>query len=111
MNKVEVGKLMDKMFEEEFTVRNIAQKEYVHDDDEACANFLRLGKELGLDPKKVLWVYFKKHLDGILAYINGYKSPREDVRGRIKDARVYLFLLRALIEDEENASGSDSIQT
>lgn len=104
MNKAQVAELMDLMVEEEHAVRGIAQKEYAHDDQEACANFIRIGRELGLDPKVVLWVYFKKHLDGILAYINGMKSQREDVRGRIKDARVYLVLLRALIEDEERVA-------
>lgn len=102
MNKTQVAELMEKMYAEEQTVRGIAQNEYAHNDADGCANFKRIGAELGLDPKKVLWVYFKKHLDGILAYINGFKSQREDVRGRIKDARVYFVLLRALIEDEES---------
>lgn len=101
MTKDNVARLMELMYAEEQAVRGVAQKEYAHDDAEACANFIRLGKDLNLDPKKVLWIYLRKHLDGILAYINGFKSQREDVRGRIKDARVYLVLLRALIEDEE----------
>lgn len=109
MNKAQVAELMEKMYAEENAVRNVAQKEYAHSDEEACGNFKRIGAELGLDPKVVLWVYFKKHLDGILAHINGFKSQREDVRGRIKDARVYLVLLRALIEDEEAVDAAGEV--
>jgi hypothetical protein len=45
-----------------------------------------------------------KHLDGINAYLNGHKSQREDVEGRIIDAQVYLFLLLGYItaEKEDN---------
>jgi len=47
-------------------------------------------------------VYLLKHIDGITAYLNGHKSQREDVRGRIKDAIVYLMLLWAMIEEKES---------
>ena len=47
-------------------------------------------------------VYLLKHIDGITAYLSGHKSQREDVRGRIKDAIVYLMLLWAMIEEREN---------
>jgi len=77
--------------------------------------FNRLAEQLHMDRKQVLWVYMQKHFDGILAYINGFKSQREDVRGRIKDARLYLALLRGMIEEEEqhaNAGiGHESAET
>jgi|TARA_R100001530_G_scaffold131243_1_gene102779 hypothetical protein len=47
-------------------------------------------------------VYLLKHIDGITAYLAGHKSQREDVRGRIKDAIVYLMLLWAMIEERES---------
>tara|TARA_Y100000310_G_C20509786_1_gene728235 strand:+ start:671 stop:823 length:153 start_codon:yes stop_codon:yes gene_type:complete len=47
-------------------------------------------------------VYLLKHVDGITAYIEGHKSQREDVRGRIKDAIVYLMLLWGMIEEKDN---------
>lgn len=101
MNRDNMARLMVQMAEEEQVTRAAGQKEYSHDDSNAFQNFQRLASDLKMDQKAVLWVYFRKHLDGILAHINGHKSQREDVRGRIKDARVYLALLRGMIEDEE----------
>lgn len=101
MNRGKMAELMRKMFDEEMITREAGQKEYSHDEGNAFQNFQRLASDLKMDQKAVLWVYFRKHLDGILAYINGHKSQREDVRGRIKDARVYLALLRGMIEDEQ----------
>ena len=46
--------------------------------------------------------YLLKHIDGISAFVNGYTSQREDVRGRITDVIVYLCLLWGMIEDKEN---------
>jgi|TARA_R100001594_G_C4033319_1_gene261705 hypothetical protein len=44
-------------------------------------------------------IYLLKHVDGIKAYVNGYKSQREDVRGRITDVIVYLMLLWGMVEE------------
>ena len=46
-------------------------------------------------------VYLLKHIDGIGSYIDGHKSQREDVTGRIKDAVVYLLLLWAMVAGED----------
>ena len=74
------------------------QKEYGHSPKITFRNFVSIGTELGLAPEWVLWVYFHKHCDGILAYLKGHKSQREDVRGRIKDAIVYLLLLWMMVD-------------
>lgn len=103
MNRAKVAELMAEMYSEEQYTREQGQKEYSHDEGDAFMNFKRVAQDLGLDQKAVLWTYLRKHLDGIVAYIKGHKSQREDVRGRIKDARVYLVLLRGMIEDEEAA--------
>lgn len=99
MTLEQMAQVMEKMVEEERDTRAAGQKEYAHGD--AFGNFNRLAQQLKIDRKMVLWIYFMKHIDGILAYINGHKSQREDVRGRIKDARVYLTLLRGMIEEDE----------
>jgi hypothetical protein len=80
-------------------LREAGQKEYAHEDDNSFRNFDRLSEDLGISRAQVLWVYLKKHLDGILAHIKGHTSQRENVRGRINDAITYLVLLRAM-EDE-----------
>ena len=49
-------------------------------------------------------VYLLKHIDGISSFVNGHKSQREDVRGRITDVIVYLCLLWGMIEEDENKS-------
>lgn len=98
----EVAELFRNVFEKEImALREAGQKEYAHDNSNAFSNFERVAADLGLNRKAVLWVYVRKHLDGIAAYLKGHKSQREDVRGRINDSLVYLLLLRAMIEDEE----------
>ena len=82
--------------------RDEGQKEYAHTDNNVFANFDRVGSLLSISSEKTLMVYLLKHIDGITAYLSGHKSQREDVRGRIKDAIVYLMLLWAMIEEREN---------
>lgn len=101
MTKAEVADLMERMYDEEQSTREAGQKEYAHDEGNALANFERAARHLGLTREQVLLVFLLKHLDGIVAWVNGHRSQREDVRGRIKDARVYLTLLRAMVDDDE----------
>lgn len=100
-----VGDLMDKVFDECRVVRGQGQMEYAHRDDNAFANFERVAERLGVSREQVLLVYLEKHLDGIHAYVKGHKSQREDVRGRIKDAIVYLCLLRGMVEQNTLIDG------
>jgi hypothetical protein len=79
------------------------QKEYAHREDNAFANFERVAERLGLDRKQSLMVYVEKHMDGLHSFIQGYKSQREDVRGRLLDIFVYLCLLWGMIETEMEA--------
>lgn len=105
MTKDQITELMKLMYDEESETREAGQKEYAHADDNAFSNFERLAAQLKIDRKIVLWIYLQKHLDGILAYINGHVSQREPVQGRIKDVRVYLTLLRGMIDEEEKKVG------
>jgi hypothetical protein len=54
---------------------------------------------VGLSREQVLWVYALKHLDGIRAYVDGHRSQREDVRGRINDFIVYMMLLHGMLQE------------
>jgi len=47
-------------------------------------------------------VYLLKHIDGIASYVDGHKSQREPIDGRVIDAIVYLFLLYGLITEPKN---------
>lgn len=105
MTQEEFGVLLDKIQAAEREVRLAGQAEYSHDTSNALRNFEALASMLGIDRKMVLWVYLQKHLDGILAHVRGHTSQREDVRGRIKDARMYLALLWGMVEEKANAQG------
>lgn len=88
-------------------VREQAHKEYAQrsdkEPDNVFANFERLSEKFegSVTREQVLWVYLTKHIDGIQSHINGNKSQRESVQGRIKDAIVYLIILRAM-EDQND---------
>ena len=98
MTYEDFDKLLEKMFEEERGIGKTKAREYTVGD--RLDNFKRLGKELGLDPKAILWVYCRKHIDSIANYLRTGASLSEPIESRIMDARVYLSLLRGLIEEE-----------
>lgn len=98
----DVARIMSETFARLDKLREQGQKEYAHDSSNALRNFEALAGELGIPRDKVLWIFMKKHLDGILAHINGHRSQRESVHGRIDDVHVYLELLRAMIIDDMN---------
>lgn len=77
------------------------QKEYARREANFAANFERVAERTGISREKALLVYLEKHLDGIHAYVNGHRSQRESVEGRIKDAINYLGLLYAMGKQEE----------
>ena len=95
-------KLYQKMVEEELKIGKTKALEYTRGKDR-FDNFKRLGAELLLSPKIILWIYLKKHLDSILHYILHEEVLSEPIESRIKDARVYLALLRGLIEEGNNS--------
>jgi hypothetical protein len=102
LTKNNVATLMEDIFYGEIMkLREAGQEEYSHSIDNAFQNFDRIAEELDMDRKKVLWVFAMKHKDGIASWLNGHKSQREGVAGRINDLIVYLFLLRAMIEADE----------
>ena len=85
-------------------MRESGQKEYARKQSNAFANFERVAEHIDSSKEKVLMVYLLKHIDGISSFVNGHKSQREDVRGRITDVIVYLCLLWGMIEEDENKS-------
>lgn len=101
MTKDQMANCMEQVFNECRQLREAGQAEYARDQEDAFSNFKRIGATIDVDPKKVLLTYALKHDDGILAYIDGHASQREDVRGRINDRIVYLCLLRGMIDEEE----------
>ena len=87
----------------EHAIMSCKGMEYTQGDlkTDRLANFYRLGNELNLDPKMVLWIYMKKHLDSILCYIKQNKEySEESIEGRVHDARNYLCLLMGIIKEQ-----------
>jgi len=85
-------------------LRDAGQKEYARQEENAFGNFERIAAWLDgmtINRETVVLVYALKHLDGILSYLNGHRSQREDVRGRVNDLIVYLGILRGMIDETE----------
>lgn len=101
MTQAEVEVVMRTVFDECQKLRGAGQAEYARTAENALANFERVAQHLGISREQVLFVYMFKHIDGITSFINGHRSQREDVRGRINDVIVYMILLRAMIEDKD----------
>ena len=93
--------LLDSIWNQIKRTRNAGQEEYAQDDDNCFANFERIANLQGLKREQILLTYLFKHIDGISSYVKGHKSQREDVRGRITDAIVYLTLLWGMIDENE----------
>lgn len=101
MLEKEFLEMLKKMEEEEHAIMGTKGIEYTSGDlaTDRLANFYRIGKDLNIDPKMVLYVYLKKHLDSILCFIKQNKVySSESIEGRINDARNYLVLLNAIIQ-------------
>lgn len=88
-------------------MREEGQKEYARKQSNAFANFDRVADYIGSSREKVLITYLLKHIDGITSFVNGHHSQREDVRGRITDAIVYLCLLWGMINDNDKKSRNE----
>lgn len=99
MTKDEMQVIMQRVFTECQILREAGQKEYAHKEANAFANFERLAERLSISREAILMVYAEKHLDGIHSWIQGHRSQREDVKGRINDCIVYLCLLRGMVEE------------
>lgn len=104
MLEKDFAEMLARMEEEEHKIMGTKGMEYTRGnaDTDRLANFYRLGKELDLDPKIILWVYLSKHIDSIACYIKkGQEYSEERIESRIHDARNYLALLNGLIEEQK----------
>ena len=111
INADEAHMILKETFEYLIKLREEGQKEYAHDNSNALQNFERLADRLGISREKVLMVYLEKHIDGITSYVNGHRSQRESVTGRINDAILYLILLKCMVADDERRTNSKVGQT
>tara|TARA_R110002020_G_scaffold253235_1_gene466976 strand:- start:235 stop:639 length:405 start_codon:yes stop_codon:yes gene_type:complete len=106
MNQKQMKQLIKVIFEQCSSTHASGSKEYANDNHNIFANFERVADRLDLSKQEALIVYLLKHIDGIISHVKGHKSQREDVRGRITDAIVYLCILWAM-EESDNLAGID----
>jgi len=107
MLEKEFLEMLSRMEEEEHRIMGTKGMEYTAGDlqTDRLANFYRIGKEMNLDPKTVLYVYMKKHWDSVLCYLKTNKEfSEEKIEGRIHDLRNYLVLLNAIIQEQKGES-------
>ena len=104
MTSQRMNQLMEEILTEISKTRTSGQKEYAHSEENVFANFERVASTLDITRETALMTYLLKHVDGISSHVKGHKSQREDVRGRLTDAIVYLTLLWGMIKDEEAKS-------
>ena len=103
MNHQKRNECIQKHFSEILKIASSQGIEYSNSTEDANRNFYKLGEELGLDPKQVLWVYAQKHNQSISQYIRtGETQSNETIQSRIYDAILYHFILLSLIEDENS---------
>ena len=102
MTYKDMQKVVRRQLKQVLKIRDAGQKEYARTEDNVFANFERVSSFTGVTREQALMTYLLKHIDGIMAHINGHKSQREDVSGRITDAIVYLLLLQGMIDDGQN---------
>lgn len=87
--------LLSNIEKEEREILLCKGKEYAREDyeDDVLSNFKRIAKAINVDPLKVWAIYFMKHIDAILNFVNtGQTVSNESIKGRFADARNYLAL-------------------
>ena len=103
MNKENFKNLLMGLQSKELELNDTKGIEYTKESKDALANFKRLSEKLDISPLIVAYIYFSKHIDAIEYAIKSGKVLSESIESRIADARLYLALILALIEDNENA--------
>jgi len=109
MTNQEFENLLEEFFGKEAELRDIKGKEY-GDSYDRLLNFKEIAKFTGLNEADVCLLYLLKHIQSITLAIKDDKyrkkwywqdeNGNEGLKQRIADARNYLLLLAACIEEE-----------
>ncbi len=93
-------KWMKEVQEEEYNIMVGKGKEYTVSDEDKLKNFKSIAERMKTTPAMVAMVYLLKHIDSIRNYVlSGTEASDEPINGRIRDARNYLLLLEAIINE------------
>ena len=108
MRTEEFKKLVARVFSEESTLIEAKGMEYTKGNKDRLYNFKSISEEIDVSPLKVWYVYFKKHADAITSFVKfGKVKSNESIQSRFADARNYLLLGLALLEDLEDAKNKN----
>ena len=110
MKRDEFINLMESMHQEEKEEHLKKNADYADRNGiNILANFERVAQNLNITPQMALLIYMEKHMDAIRTYIRFGSVTSEPIEGRIKDARVYLSLLRAMVEQKKVFEREDKV--
>lgn len=109
MSPKDFNLLLGKFIDDEVNILASKGQDYTDNgegnvDEDRLFNFKEVGKRFGISPLLVWGIYWTKHNNAIEKFIRTGTVASEPIEERIKDARNYLALGAALIEDlrEEN---------
>ncbi len=73
-------------------------------DHDRLSNFKSAGAGIDLPPLAVWYIFAKKHLDAIAAYVRTGTAASEEIMGRFADLGNYAILGAALVKEKEQAT-------
>jgi len=108
MNEERFLQIMDHMHQEEKAEHARKSADYAdRSGGNVLQNFDDDAAELGITSEFDLWIFLNKHLRAIRNYCRHGSTTSEGIEGRIKDARVYLALLRSMVERRKSSYARD----
>lgn len=106
MLKTEFKTLLDKMEQEEHETILGKGEEYTRSQADRLASFKEIASFAGVSPKQVCMIFVAKHWQALANFVaTGKTKSSEPIEGRIMDIRVYMALMRAIIQEEAYATG------
>lgn len=103
----EQNEVARKFFESCLDILSTKGQDYCPD-NEALKEVYRIAQETGSTPRKVLWVYFRKHVTALQTWVLSGAVASEPIEGRLQDLANYAALFRVLIEIEKTLNNAPS---
>ena len=103
MLRDEFETLLDAMIAEEKATILGKGEEYTRGQKDRLASFKESASFAGVKPIQVCMIYLNKHYQSLAHFVaTGETKSGEPIEGRIMDLRVYMALMRALIQESRN---------
>ena len=103
MLKTEFKELLDVMEDEEHDTILGKGEEYTRSQADRLSSFKEIASFAGVTPKQVCMIFVAKHWQALANFVaTGKTKSNEPIEGRIMDIRVYMALMRAIIQEESS---------